>query len=103
MTGGILQGQAFRNVFNLADAPEFEYQDCLLTGKVLVYTTHTHNIAGTKPFTLFKHAVVRHLAPILKKLGQLLPTFSSECFMCLFTVWISTHFSFRAESLCFPL
>ena len=86
MTGGILQGQAFRNVFNLADAPEFEYQDHLLTGKVLIYTMHTHNIASTKPFTLFKHAVVRRLAPILEKLGQLFPTFSSECFVSIHSV-----------------
>ena len=72
-TGGILQGQALGNVFNLADGPELKDKEHPLTGKVFIYTTHTPNVSETTLFTVFKHPVVGQLAPILKKLSQLFP------------------------------
>ena len=72
-TGGIFQGQALENVFNLADSPKLEDKKCPLTGKVFIYTTHIPNVSKMASFTVFKHPVVGQLAPILEKLSHFFP------------------------------
>jgi hypothetical protein len=68
VTGGKIQGQAYGNVFNLADA-KMEYDLESRMGKVQVYTTCADPTL-TKPDMVLKHKVTPKLKPILKALAQ---------------------------------
>jgi hypothetical protein len=68
VTGGILRGRAYGNVFNHADA-EMEFGLESRIGKVQVYTAHV-DPSHTKPEMVLKHKVTPKLKPILKALAR---------------------------------
>jgi hypothetical protein len=68
VTGGIIRGRAYGNVFNHADADvEFGLEPRI--GKVQVYTTRVDPTL-TKPDMVLKHKVTPKLKPILKALAR---------------------------------
>ena len=68
VTGGILRGQGYGNVYNHADADTmFDLEPRM--GKVHVYMARV-DPALTKPDMVLKHKVTPKLKPILKTLAQ---------------------------------
>ena len=67
VTGGILCGRAYGNVYNHADA-EMTFDLESQMGKVQVYTTCA-DLTLTKPDMVLKHKVTPKLKPILKALA----------------------------------
>jgi hypothetical protein len=68
VTGGILRGRAYGNVFNHADADmKFDLEPRM--GKVQVYTARVDPTL-TKPDMVLKHKVTHKLKPILKALAR---------------------------------
>ena len=68
VTGGILRGRAYGNVYNHADA-ETNFGPDSRTGKVHVYTSRVDPTL-TKPDMVLKHKVTPKLTPILKALAR---------------------------------
>ena len=68
VTGGVLHGRAYGNVFNHADA-EMNFGLESRMGKVHVYTSHVDPTL-TKPEMVLKAKVTPKLKPILKALSQ---------------------------------
>ena len=68
VTGGILRGRAYGNVYNHADA-EMMFDLEPRMGKVQVYTTCVDPTL-TKPDMVLKHKVTPKLKPILKALAR---------------------------------
>ena len=69
VTGGILRGRAYGNIFNHADA---ETEFCLepWMGKVHIYRSLTIDPTLAKPDMVFKHKVTPKIKPILKALAR---------------------------------
>ena len=68
VTGGILRGRAYGNVYNHADT-EMMFDLEPRMGKVQVYTTRVDPTL-TKPDMVLKHKVTPKLKPILKALAR---------------------------------
>ena len=68
VTGGILRGRAYGNVYNHADAETMIDLESRM-GKIHVYTSQVDPTL-TKPDMVFKHKVTSKLKPILKSLAQ---------------------------------
>lgn len=68
ITGGILHGRAYGNVFNHAD-PEMKSNTESRMGKVQVYMARVDPTL-TKPDMVLKHKVTHKLTPILKALAR---------------------------------
>ena len=67
VTGGVLRGWAYGNVFNHADAAEMMFEFWM--GKIHVYTTRVDPTI-IKPDMVLKHKVTPKLKPILKTLAR---------------------------------
>ena len=82
VTGGVLRGRAYGNVFNHADAAEMMFESEPRMGKIHVYTTRVDPTI-TKPDMVLKHKVTPKLKPILKTLArQYSPVRSKSIFFC---------------------
>ena len=68
VTGGILHGRAYGNVYNHADG-EMIFNSDTHMGKVHVYTARVDPTV-TKPEMVLKHKVTPKLQPILKALAR---------------------------------
>ena len=76
MTGGILCGQAFGNVFNHADGEDKTYA-APRKGKVLIYQS-PWDPKTNKPDTSITSEVTPQLKPVLKKLARRFSPVSSK-------------------------
>ena len=75
VTGGFSQGNAYGNVFNLADADDVVMENVVpVEGKVLLYFSNQNpsdiNLATLKPSASFKHQVVPTIKPVLKEIAS---------------------------------
>ena len=68
VTGGILHGRAYGNVYNHADAETIFGSDSRM-GKVHIYTSRV-NPTLVKPDMVLKHKVIPELKPILNALAR---------------------------------
>ena len=71
MTGGLLHGQAYRNVYNHVDSDKLMNFNTMgpQTGYVQVYMKHI-DLMVTKAHIVLKHEVSSKLKPILKSLAH---------------------------------
>lgn len=81
VTGGIIRGRAYGNVFNHADA-EMMFRSEPRMGKIHIYTKHVDPTL-TKPNMVLKHKVTPKLKPILKTLGRQYSPVRSKLFIFL--------------------
>lgn len=77
MTGGFTRGRALGNMFNVADAPEYEMDIDLtlsIPGKVYIYESSSEladlDPKTVKPLRVLKTDVSRTIAPVLTKLAH---------------------------------
>lgn len=76
-TGGVFRGRAQGNVLNIADAEKHTEDIGPLVGNVKVYRVGDDPQAG-KAQTVFKAAVSKDIAPILRELSELYSPIKSE-------------------------
>lgn len=81
VTGGIIRGRAYGNVFNHADA-EMMFRSEPRMGKIHIYTQHVDPTL-TKPNMVLKHKVTPKLKPILMTLGHQYSPVCSKLFIFL--------------------
>jgi hypothetical protein len=83
VTGGILRGRAYGNVYNHADVGMMFDSETRM-GKIHVYTTRVDPTLA-KPYMVLKHKVTPKLKPILKALAR---GYSPVRSMLLIIFWI---------------
>jgi hypothetical protein len=98
VTGGILRGRAYGNVYNHADA-ETTFDSDTRMGKVHVYMARVDPTVA-KPEMVLKHKVTPKLQPILKALARGYSPVRSKLF---FIIWFILLIFFRRQSPCFRI
>lgn len=91
VTGGILRGRAYGNVYNHADA-EMMFNLESRMGKIHIYTTRADPTL-VKPDMVLKHKVTPKLKPILKALSRGYSPVRSKLYIYIFR--LSYHFFCR--------
>ena len=82
MTGGVLRGRAYGNVFNHADGEDETYA-APCKGKVLIYQS-PRDPKNNKPDTSITSEVTPQLKPVLKKLARRFSPVSSKLYFLIY-------------------